>query len=213
MSTTLFLIRHGETAWNRDKIFRGSFDIELNENGRNQARLAAQALESRPIDAGYTSPLSRAAETARIVLESHQVTALSHEGLLDFDYGDWTGKPDIEVAQQWPAEHALWNSHPDQVRVPGGDTLEEVSARAFAALEQIAARHDNQTVALFSHRVVNKLLIMASMGLGLERFPFIIQGNCSINQLERIPEGYLIHALNDTSHMRNASAELLETDF
>ena len=68
-------------------------------------------------------------------------------------------------------------------------------------------------MALFSHRVVNKLLIMASMGLGLERFPFIIQGNCSINQLERIPEGYLIHALNDTSHMRNASAELLEADF
>ena len=213
MSTTLFLIRHGETAWNRDKIFRGSFDIELNENGRKQARLAAQALESRPIDAGYTSPLSRAAETARIILESHPVTPSPHEGLLDFDYGDWTGRQDNEVARLWPAEHASWSSRPHDVRVPNGNTLKEVFERAFVAMEQISARHDGQTVALFSHRVVNKLLIAGCMGLGLDRFPFIVQGNCCINKLERTAAGYMIHYLNDTSHIRNANAELLDADF
>ena len=64
MSTTLLLIRHGETAWNREQIFRGVYDIPLNENGRAQARHLAEALAKREIDAAYSSPLSRAQETA-----------------------------------------------------------------------------------------------------------------------------------------------------
>ena len=65
MSTKILIIRHGETAWNRDRIFRGTCDIVLNENGKQQARLVAQALKGIRIDAAYTSPLSRAKEGAR----------------------------------------------------------------------------------------------------------------------------------------------------
>jgi len=68
MSTTILLIRHGETAWNREKIFRGVYDIPLNENGRDQARQVARALKGREIHAAYSSPLSRAIETAQIAL-------------------------------------------------------------------------------------------------------------------------------------------------
>ena len=68
MSTTILLVRHGETDWNREKIFRGVYDVPLNDNGRHQAQLAAKALSSYKIDAGYTSPLSRAAETLTTVI-------------------------------------------------------------------------------------------------------------------------------------------------
>ena len=213
MSTAIFLIRHGETAWNRGKIFRGKYDVELNENGRKQAGLAAGALQGRPIDAAYTSPLSRAAETARIALAGHDITARNHEGLLDMDYGDWTGIADSEVATRWPDEHNQWTTTPHEARIPGGETLAEVSRRSLATLEEIAAKHDGQTVAVFAHRVVNKLLVMACLDLGLERFPFIIQGNCSINEMVRTPAGYVIQALNDTAHMRNAGTDLLTADF
>lgn len=213
MSTTILLVRHGETDWNREKIFRGVYDVPLNDNGRHQARLAAEALRSHEIDAGYTSPLSRAAETASIVLESHGITAESHEGLLDFNYGDWTGKPDSEVASHWPEEHAAWNAHPHETHIPGGDTLKDVFDRAFVAMEEIAERHGGQTVALFAHRVVNKLLILGALGLSLERFPFILQGNCCINKFTRLAGGYLIEYLNDTSHIRYAGGDVLEEDF
>ena len=73
-------------------------------------------------------------------------------------------------------------------------------------------RH-GETIAIFSHRVVNKVLIMGALSLGLERFPFIIQGNCCINQIERIPSGYLIHSINDVSHIKNAGIDLLQADF
>ena len=177
MITTILLIRHGETDWNRERIFRGVSDIPLNDNGRVQARLAAEALRSDTIDAAYSSPLSRATETSDIVLEPHGIHATLHQGLLDFDYGDWTGNRESEVVKRWPEEHAMWNSRPHAIRVPGGDTLQDVFDRAFRSMEEIAKEHDGQTVALFAHRVVNKLLVLGALGLNLDRFPFIIQGN------------------------------------
>ncbi len=213
MPTTIFLVRHGETVWNRDKIFRGTSDIPLNHNGREQAKLAAKALKSCEIDFAYTSPLSRAVETARIVLEPHNIEASVHEGLLDLDYGDWTGRKDTDVAKKWPEEYTAWNSRPDSLRIPGGDTLKEIYDRAFGCIEEITQKHDNQTVALFAHRVVNKLLLIGTLGLGLDRFLFIMQGNCCINRFERTEGGYIIDYINDTSHIRNARTELLKEDF
>jgi broad specificity phosphatase PhoE len=213
MSATLLLVRHGETAWNREKIFRGAYDIPLNENGRLQASYLARALVPRKIDVAFSSPLSRATETAAIALEPHGITAAVHEGLRDFDYGAWTGLRDEDVAQRWPKEHALWTTQPHAAHPPKGDTLEEVFDRAFATLEEIALRYDSKTVALFAHRVVNKLLLLGALTLGLDRFPFIRQDNCCYNELERTGEGYIVVSLNDTAHIRQGGATLLKTDF
>ena len=213
MRTTILLIRHGETPWNREKIFRGKHDIPLNENGRAQARLAAAALETTRIDVACTSPLFRASETASIVLASHGIPAQTCDDLADLDYGDWTGVPDDDVAARWPREHAAWNATPHTATIPGGETLQHAFDRAFGAMEAIARKHDGQTVALFAHRVINKLLVLGALGLGLDRFPRIIQGNCCINELRRTDAGYLILRINDTAHIRNAGTELLEADF
>jgi broad specificity phosphatase PhoE len=213
MSTTILLVRHGETDWNREKVFRGVYDVPLNDNGRHQAELVAEALSSQVIDVGYTSPLSRATETASIALKSHNIHAKPHEGLLDLNYGDWTGKTEAEVASRWPNEHNAWNTQPDEARIPGGDTLQDVFDRAFAAMEQVVRSHDGQTVALFAHRVINKLLILGALGLALDRFPFILQGNCCVNKFTRVEGGYLIEYLNDTSHIRYAGGDVLGEDF
>jgi broad specificity phosphatase PhoE len=213
MPTTILLIRHGETAWNRAKIFRGVYDVPLNENGRAQARHLADALALRPIDAAYTSPLSRASETARFVLQPHSIEAVVHQGLRDFNYGEWTGLEDQVVARKWPQEHALWLSAPHQSRPPGGDTLQEVLERALASLEEMVQKHAGETVALFAHRVVNKLLILGLLTLGLERFPFIRQDNCCVNEFLRTDQGYVVVSLNDTAHIRGSGTDLLRVDF
>lgn len=213
MPTTILLIRHGETAWNRGKIFRGVYDVPLNENGRIQASHLATALTSCHLDAAYSSPLSRARETAQIVLEPHGIKAVVHEGLKDFNYGQWTGLEDEEVVRRWPEEHTRWITAPHEIRPPDGDTLQEVFDRAFNAVEVIAQKHDGQTIALFAHRVVNKLLVLGMLTLGLERFPFIRQDNCCISEFERTDKGYILIRSNDTSHIRQAGAELLKADF
>jgi broad specificity phosphatase PhoE len=213
LSSTILLIRHGETAWNREKIFRGVYDVPLNENGRAQARHLAQALASRRLNAAYSSPLSRASETAQIALEPHGLQAAVHEGLKDFNYGEWTGLKDEVVARKWSREHARWLAQPHQARPPGGDTLQELFDRAFEAVEQIAQEHDGQTVALFAHRVVNKLLVLGMLTLPLERFPFIRQDNCCVNEFQRSGKGYVVISLNDTSHVRQTGVDLLRADF
>ncbi len=213
MSTRILIIRHGETAWNRNNIFRGTYDIPLNENGKEQARFAAQSLEGVRIDAAYTSPLSRATETAEIVSAPHGISPVVHDGFIDMDYGEWTGKEDSEVARRWPDEHAAWTAKPHAARPPGGTTLKEVFNNSFAAMEELAVKHGGQTIAIFAHRVVNKVLVIGALSLRLERFPFIIQGNCCINEIERIQSGYLIHSMNDVSHIKNAGTNLLQADF
>lgn len=213
MSTTILIIRHGETAWNRGKIFRGTCDIPLNENGQQQARLASRSLENVRIDVAYTSPLSRAKETAAIVTEPHGITPVTNDAFIDLDYGEWTGKEESEVIAHWPEEHEQWITTPHTVRPPGGTTLQEVFDKSFGTMESLAVKHDGKTIAIFAHRVVNKLLVLGALALGLERFPFIIQGNGCINEFERTANGYLVRSINDISHIRNAGTELLEADF
>ena len=213
MSTKIFIIRHGETAWNRGQIFRGTYDIPLNENGKQQARLAAQSLKNVKIHAAYTSPLSRAKESAEIITNSHGISPVIHNGFIDMDYGEWTGKENSEVAKIWPDDHAAWTKNPHTVRPPGGTTLKEIFNNSFTAMEKLAKKHNGETIAIFSHRVVNKVLIIGALSFRLEQFPFVIQGNCCINEIEKTPNGYLIHSINDVSHIKNAGIDLLQADF
>lgn len=91
--------------------------------------------------------------------------------------------------------------------------MKEVFDKSFTAMEELAKEHDGETIAIFAHRVVNKLLILGALSLGLERFPFIIQGNCCVNEIERLKSGYLIQSINDVSHIKNSGTALLKTDF
>jgi len=211
--TTILLIRHGETEWNRGKVFRGTRDVPLNENGLRQASLLASALKARRVNAAYTSPLQRARQTAEAAMRGRDVAITVEPRLTDFCYGEWEGLQEAEVARRWPREHALWLTRPEQVRPPGGGTLCEVSEAAFGAMEELAARHGGETVALFAHRVVNKLLVLAALGLGVERFPFVRLDNASVSELERTAAGYVLCLLNDTAHLRGDDAEPLSQDF
>jgi broad specificity phosphatase PhoE len=213
MSTTILLIRHGETAWNRRRVFRGTYDVPLNDNGREQAGLVGKALQEFRIGAAYTSPLARARETAEIALSGQDISPSVAAGLTDFDYGDWTGLTEVEVSGKWPQEHSAWVSRPETLRVPGGSTLREVYDASYAAMERAALKHPSQTVVLFAHRVVNKLLALGALGLGLDRFGFIRQDNCCLNEFVRREDGYVICRLNDTSHLRHAGIDVLNADF
>ena len=96
--------------------------------------------------------------------------------------------------------------------MPGGNTLEEIFQQSFAAMEELAAKHDGQTIALFAHRVINKLLVLGALGLKLDRFSFIRQDNCCMNKFERIQNSYVIVSLNDTSHLQREGVELLTAE-
>ena len=201
--TQIILVRHGQTPWNRDKIFRGSKDIPLNDQGREEARLAGEWLKGETIQAAYTSPLSRSRETAQAIAQHHAGLEVKDlPGLSDLCYGDWEGLPLTEVKVKYADLYRQWETAPHLVRFPNGETLAELRGRALSAVIEVVHRHPGVTVLLSAHRAVNKVLIAAFIGLDDSHFWRIGQDTTAINRFLWTGTAWQIMAINDTGHLR-----------
>jgi broad specificity phosphatase PhoE len=200
--TQIILVRHGQTPWNKDKIFRGSRDIPLNDAGREEARLAGEWLKGDTIHAAYCSPLSRARDTGEAIARHHGLQVLDLPGLADICYGDWEGLPLTEVKVKYADLYRQWEAAPHTVRFPHGETLDEVKARALDAVEEALRRHPQQTILLAAHRAVNKVLIAAFISLDNSHFWRIGQDTTAINRFNRVGDIWQIMSVNDTCHLR-----------
>jgi broad specificity phosphatase PhoE len=198
----IILVRHGQTPWNLDKIFRGSRDIPLNDQGREEARLAGEWLKGETLHAAYCSPLSRARDTGEAIARHHNLAVADLPGLTDLCYGDWEGLPLTEVKVKYANLYRQWEAAPATVRFPNGETLDEVKARAMEAVEVVVRRHPGQVVLLAAHRTVNKVLIAALTGLDNSHFWRIGQDTTAVNRFLRVGDVWHIMGLNDTCHLR-----------
>lgn len=204
-TTRIVLVRHGRTAWNREPRFRGRADLDLDNVGLRQAEATAHYLARRwPVEAVYTSPLKRAAQTARAIAEAHQLTAQPFEGLLDVDFGDWQGQSPYDVKKQYPDLLRAWVEMPHTVQFPSGESLDDVRERAVDGLNTVVKRHQGQTVAMVGHTVINRVLLCAILGLGNEHFWQLRQDTCAVNVFD-VDEGGIatIVVLNDTCHLQD----------
>jgi len=197
--TRVFLIRHGQTEWNRQEVFRGRADVPLSATGHRQAEAVGRRLAGEPFSAIYCSPLSRAVATA------HHLSGPNPQpthGLVDMSYGEWEGLSHDQVRARFPDLYARWVSAPHLVRPPKGETLAEVRQRATETLTRIVARHRGTSVAVVSHRVVNKVLLCAILGLGEAGFWRIRQDTGCLNILESAGDRISIVLLNDVWHLQ-----------
>ena len=163
--TRLLLVRHGETEWNRQGRYQGSVDVPLNATGRRQAKALAAQLSAEPIAAVYSSTLRRAYDTAVPIAAAHGLTVVRDPRLNEINQGLWEGLRPAEIVLRWAALHDQWEREPLTVRLPEGDTLEEVKARVLAALDDILFAWSGQTVCIVAHKV--SLAIVKSYALGL----------------------------------------------
>jgi broad specificity phosphatase PhoE len=206
--THLILARHGNTPWNKDKIFRGSKDIPLDDQGREEAAALAEWLKHETIHAAYTSPLSRSRDTALAIARHHNLEVVDLPGLADLCYGDWEGVPLKEVKVRYAELYRQWEQAPHTVRFPNGESLEDVRTRALAGVEDVVRRHPDQTILLVGHRAVNKVIIAAFLGLDNSHFWRIAQDTTCINRFQRAedpPRGgknWNIVSINDVCHLR-----------
>ncbi len=203
MKTTIILVRHGQTAWNEPgERIRGQSDVPLSEEGIAQARATARYIAARwPLTAVYSSPLSRAMETARAIAEAQGLEVRPLPGLLDLGFGEWEGLTIAEVRDRYPDLWRAWQEAPHTLHFPGGESLDAVRERAMAALEETVRRHPGETIALVGHRVVNQVLLCAILGLGNDHFWHVAQDTCAVNQIEWNGKFYRLMLMNDTSHL------------
>ena len=150
----IYLIRHGQTDWNRAGKIQGMRDIPLNETGRQQARQLAEGMADRPVARVFTSRLKRARETAQILADSQRVPLYLVNGLEEISYGDWEGMSMEEIRRRFPEEFAAWWKDPVEGAPPNGESEMDVlirSARAMEAMKANMAQDGAEAVAVVSH--------------------------------------------------------------
>ncbi|WP_204141482.1 histidine phosphatase family protein [Halomicronema sp. CCY15110] len=207
----MLLVRHGETEWNRQKRFQGQIDIPLNENGKRQGGQAAEFLKSVKIDAAVSSSLSRPKETAELILQHHpQVALTTTDGLKEIGHGEWEGLYEHEIESGYPGLLQQWQEKPETVQMPGkgGESLEQVWARAIATWNDIVAQYSHTeppvTVLVSAHDAINKAILCYVAGLGPESFWQFKQGNGAVSVID-YPHGVesapVLTAANLTMHL------------
>ncbi|QTX33466.1 histidine phosphatase family protein [Aminithiophilus ramosus] len=196
----LFIVRHGETDWNVTGRFQGRNDIALNDRGLEQARRLAGALEKVPFDRLWSSPLSRALETARAVALLQGKSVEIDEGLTEISHGEWEGLDGAEVERRWPGDLARWHGTPHLLAMPGGESLLDVQRRSVEALDRVVAA-GGENVLVAAHDAVIKVLLCACLEMPLRCFWRFQVGNGSVTLLEPTARGWSVPLLGDTCHL------------
>jgi len=204
--TKIILVRHGQTAWNREERFRGHADIPLDETGLVQAQAVAKriALQWKP-NVIYAGPLSRTIQTAQPTAQAFRLTVQSEPGLIDVDCGDWQGLSLEEVRAKWPREYEMYLHSPKEFQFPGGESLEQGRIRALRCVKELISQSPGQTLVLVSHTALNRLILLSVLGLDSGMFWIIRQDTCAINIFEAQGGDFTLITLNETGHLLSAS--------
>jgi len=202
---TVVLARHGRTTANASGVLAGrSKGVGLDEHGLVQARAAGERLSGVPVVAVATSPLERCRETAREIARAlpEQVRPLSERGLLECDYGDWTGRELRTLAKDpmWTTVQA----HPSAAAFPGGESMAAMAARAVEAVRRwdarVEAEHGPDAVwVAVSHGDVIKAVLADALGMHLDAFQRIVVDPGSLSVVRYTPLRPFVLTSNSTA--------------
>lgn len=201
-STRVFLVRHGATDLTMEDKFSGSIGVELSEDGRHQAQLIAARLAGEAIAAVYTSPLSRAVDTATPIAAAHQLTPIACEGLREISHGHWEGMARADVERQFPDEYTAWEADPFTFAPKDGESGVAVLARALPVLREIVTSHAGRQVVVVSHKATLRLMLSSLLGFDARGYrDRLEQSPACLNVVEfRDAVHARLMLFNDTSH-------------
>jgi probable phosphomutase (TIGR03848 family) len=198
-STTLLLARHAVTAETGSMLSGRKPGIDLSDKGREQAEALAERLAVVPIAAVYASPIERTMQTAAPVAARHGLTVRTLPGVIEADYGEWTGGKLGELAKE-----DLWRTvqrAPSRARFPAGESLAEMQVRMVAALETVVAEHPGETVVVVSHADPIKSAIAHYTGAHLDHFQRIVVSPASVTVFQLSAHGAAMLKCNDTGSL------------
>jgi broad specificity phosphatase PhoE len=212
-STTIFLVRHGQTDMNRDRIFRGRLDPPLNTLGHEEARAVAARLKGEPVSFVLSSPLLRATQTAEAIARLRNIGVRTVRELIDIDFGKWQGMSEKNVMKRHGRLLHQWQKEPLKVTFPGGESLLDVRKRMEVFLACLAAQFAGRTLAVVSHRVTLKALVSILAEIPPKNFWNIRIDTASVSIFEIAPDRTIVHCLNATSHLARVGDGRVLHDF
>ncbi len=203
----VYLVRHGQTLWNAEGRHQGKMDSELSAVGRSQTARLARALAPVPFAAVYSSPLTRAWDTALVIAAPHRLSVVPVAELREINLGAWEGLTEGEITQRFGDVVARRRRDPIGVVPPGGESLAQVQARALRAMQEILAGHDDATIAVVAHGAVNKMVLLSALDAPLSSYWRIRQDNAGISIVDFRGAHKVVRVMNETAHLANVEEE------
>lgn len=202
MTTTILLVRHGQTNSNIDGYYMGWSNEDLSQEGYSQVRKLSARLSDTPISAIYASPLKRAYTTALLVAEPHRLKTEVVQDLIEIQLGDWQSLHIDEIARGWPELWKQWRSDPTDVVVPGGESFQQVVERVIRTFEKVATANAGKTAVIVTHEVVVKVAAIYALSAPTSIYRRFDVFNASLSVVHVRDGRARLITLNDTSHLK-----------
>ena len=203
MTTTVLLVRHGQTNSNVTGFYMGRSDEDLDEVGHTQARRLSSRLSGWPIASVYTSPLRRAYTTAAILAEPHLLELNVLDDLIELGLGDWQGLHMDEIKRRWPDVWQQSRIDPSEVTMPNGESFRQVTERAVRVFESVVRSNPGKQVVIVTHEVVVKVIVAHVLGVSNSMYRRFEVNNASLSVVRVANSNSRLITLNDTSHLED----------
>ena len=199
---TLYLVRHGETVWNKAGKYQGTADISLSELGEKQSEKTIQWFQDKKIDKVFSSPLKRAKVTAEGIAFATKASLEIKNDLRELCFGAWEGKTFLEIEEQWPGMIEDMYHNPEDLQIPDGETFRECQIRCMKAINEIISREDNKTYVIVCHGAALRTIICDMIDISLKKSWNMSLSNASISCIQVYPNDMnVLHYLNSTFHL------------
>lgn len=205
MNTEIYLIRHGETLWNKLGKFQGSVDIELSEEGRKQAECLKRTLKG-DFQAVYASPLIRAMETANTLCEGTGLKVVPCENMREINFGVFEGLTFAEIQNNYPKEFDRWRTEEEGPFVGGDLSVRNASIRAASAIRSIATSHPGEKVLIVAHGGIIKAGLIGLFEWKMTMYHHFYIGNTAISKISFRDIDYpILESFNDFNHLKESA--------
>ncbi len=199
----ILFIRHGVTDWNQARRFQGQIDIELNEEGRQQARLTSKRLASMAIAAVYSSDLSRARQTAEPIARALGLELRLEPGLRERSYGMFEGRTHDDLLRDHPEAYSRWRSRDLAFELPGGgESLLVLRERVRLQMRRLVDRHSGERVVAVTHGGVLDTIYRIATGEPADTVRRFELFNAGINRVGWNGERFEVLGWGDVSHLQ-----------
>jgi alpha-ribazole phosphatase/probable phosphoglycerate mutase len=195
-ATRLYLVRHGQVADGHTHRYHGNNDIDLSPEGVRQLEEVAACLKPVALAAVYASDLKRSLHGAEVICRGRHLTPQAVPEFREIHFGIWEGLSFEEIAHRYPADLKARLQDLANFRIPGGESLRDVRARALPRLENILAEHRGQACLLVAHAGVNRIILCEALGLPLENLFRLHQDYGCLNIIDYYPDFTLVRLLN-----------------
>ena len=198
----LFILRHGESAWNRENRVQGRKDPGLSDEGKRQAEAAGKRLKKEKISIVYSSNLKRCAQTARIIARRTGAEIKFEPDIQEIILGVWQGKTIDEVKRLYPRSYAAWLKDPSKARIPGWEGVPKFRKRVNRAFRSILEKNPVANVCVVTHWGVIAAHLAKTLDADFDRiFQRVRVDNCGISKISYLNGKAVIQCINVTRHL------------